>query len=504
MKQCDVTKRHRTSQWRRAMRVGAALCLASAIAFPLAAQDSPVRIATAPVQIGAVTVDGEIRVRGEGWDLFLPDFQTRYGWGSSLLRLGIGQHRPRWDWKIEIEQPTLFQMPQDAVAPPGYPLGTGAIHFLANRGNRNAASIFVKEGYIRVRGLAGNGGTLQLGRFAFVDGAELLPRDRDLAWIKRQRLAERLVGSADSSAVGRSFDGALFSDNLTSKSNVTLLAARPTRGVYQTDGIGEVGVTALYAAYTRQFTRGHAFSEVRGFGVGYFDGRNLQIDNRPPSARQRDNQSLRLGTFGLHALLVVPLPLSFKWDSLVWGAYQTGSWGQLQQRAWAVAAETGWRIPIPWIHPWMRAGLMIGSGDGNPLDGKHQTFFQPLPNQQLYARIPIYTMQNVEDYTGQLILRPHERVWIRTEIHKFKLHSVHDLWYVGSGAYQNTSFGYFGLAPNGHRGLANYLDTSVEARLTSHLDASVYFGVLAGKSLLTNDLHGRKGGLGYVELAYRF
>ena len=459
-----------------------------------------------PLRLGSLTVGGELRGRGQGWNWFLGDTRTRYAFADTLLQLRVSQQIGKIGWKIELAQPSFYNLPNDAFQPgTGSPLGLGAVYYSANSNQQNVAGIFLKQAYISIRGIDRNHSVLRLGRFNFSDGQEKAPADEDLAWLKEQRLAQRLIGDSDWTDISRSFDGAHFSDDLGANTNLTFMAGRATRGVWQTDGMGEMDVDVLYGAYTREFPTAHTASELRVFALGYHDGRGvLKIDNRAQSERQLDTNNIRIGTFGVHYALVTPLPRIGKWDLVVWGAQQIGHWGSLQQRANSGLFELGWRPPVPWIHPWLRAGAFYASGDGNPNDDRHQTFFQPLPTMQLYARLPFYTLQNIEDYTGQLILRPTQRLVLRSEIHKVKLHSVKDGWYQGSGAFQNTSFGYYLLPNNGHRGLGNYVDFSADYQVNAHLGLRFYIGALSGKGAETSLPSGRKAGFTYLEFCYRF
>jgi hypothetical protein len=263
-------------------------------------------------------------------------------------------------------------------------------------------------------------------------------------------------------------------------------------------------VDILYVAFPREISTGRTASELRAFGTGYHDGRRvLKVDNRPLAVRQSDRHNIRIGTFGANYLLASPTK-SGRFDLLVWAAVQTGNWGVLHHHAAAVTAELGWQPTQKWWRPWIRAGALSASADGNPNDGKHTTFFQILPTERQYARIPYYTMQNVEDYTGQLILRPSHRLQLRSEIHKVKLHGSKDLWYQGSGAFQNTSFGFEGRAARAAGGLANFIDVGGDIAASSRLYFSFYAGALSGKSTMTLRMNGRKAGFTYLELAYRF
>lgn len=467
--------------------------------------DTPIDHGQSPsrLHIGSIQISGELRDRGEGWNWFLDSTRVRYGFGEEQLRLSFSQRRNKLEWKIELEQPALFALPTDAMAG-GVPLGLGGTYFAANRRQTNVASLFVSQGFIRFHGLAGNQDTLKLGRFGFSDGAEGTSQNSSLVWLRRQRISGRLIGNSNWTDATRSFDGVHFSDSF-GKNNVTLIAARPTEGVFQTNGWSEVGVDIAYGGYTREVDTHGVAAEVRFFGLGYKDSRHvLKVDNRPLAARESDGRAIRIGTFGGDYVLVFPIRYLGSWDLLGWGAFQTGDWGVLHHHAGSAAAEIGWQPPIKWLHPWLRAGALYAGGDGDPNDRRHTTFFQPVPEVRQYERIPFYTLQNVEDYTGQLILRPSKRVELRSELHKVKLHSRNDLWYQGGGAFQDSSFGYSGTPSQAEGGLANFIDFSADIQASSHLHLRYYIGAISGKATLTSSLRGRKGGFTYLELGYRF
>ncbi len=464
------------------------------------------------LHLGTISVSGNVRLRGEGWNWFYQNSPTtRYGFGETLLNVAFSQHRQKFDWKIELSQPTLIGLPDDAFFPgTQIPLGLGATYFVANNFNRNGASLYLKQGYISLPGLTHNGGVLQLGRFDFAEGNEGRTSDNTLMFLKQQRIAQRLIGDSYWTPASRSFDGIHFSDDFGSQNNVTFVAARPTRGTYQLNGMGEVNVDLLYASYTREFPTRRTASEARVFAVGYFDERDdvLKTDNRPLAAREADHEPIRVGTLGFDYILNFPIIKIGRWDILVWAAGQTGDWGTLHHHAAAVTAEGGWQPPRVWLlkylRPWLRSGALMASADGDPNDAKHTTFFQMLPTDRQYARLPFYTLQNVEDYTGQLILRPSDKLWLRSELHKVKLHGHNDLWYQGSGAYQNTSFGFEGLPSKARGGLADFVDFSVDYKTATGFGISAYVGALSGKATMTNSLKGRKAGMTYLEFNYQF
>jgi alginate export protein len=495
----------------RKIRATSLLLAITALAPALLSQDagladSGTGASATALRLGTIKVNGSLRVRAEGWNWFLDNTRKLYGFGESLLKVSFSQSRHAFDWQIEFEQASLLGLPPDAfLAGTHEPLGLGATYFVANGSHRNTAGLFISQGFVRLRGLTGNSDWLRVGRFDFGDGLEGQTSDPTVIWLKRERIAHRLIGDSYWTDTGRSMDGVHFSANLGSRQNVTFVAARPTRGVYDTDGWGEMDVDILYLAFTREISTGKTnASELRAFGSGYHDGRHvLKVDNRPSAVRQSDTHNIRIGTFGANYLLASATKFG-GFDLLVWGAVQTGSWGVLHHHAAGITGEIGWQPTRKWWRPWVRAGALSTSADGNPNDGKHTTFFQILPTERQYARIPFYSMQNVEDYTGQLILRPSNRLQLRSEIHKVKLHGSKDLWYQGTGAFQNTSFGFEGRPARAAGGLANFIDLGGDITASSRLHFSFYAGAFSGKSTMTLRANGRKAGFTYLELAYRF
>src|SRR5262249_13154629 len=148
--------------------------------------------------------------------------------------------------------------------------------------------------------------SLKIGRTEFADGNEITPQDSTLETLKRDRIAQRLIGNFGFTHVGRSFDGAQYVYD-DSKTNITILGVRPTRGVYQVDGSGDLRINVVYAAVTHEISNRQGPAEWRVFGIAYNDRRKgvLKTDNRPLSARSQDNANLNLGTVGGHYLRVV-------------------------------------------------------------------------------------------------------------------------------------------------------------------------------------------------------
>lgn len=457
-------------------------------------------------KIGNVDVTGIWRVRAEGWNWFQGSSgENDYAYMHSLLRVGLGQQSERFAWKLEAAQDAILALPTDAVVPGAQgQLGLGGTYFVANGNRSNNANGFVKQAYIQFKKLGPL--NLQLGRFEFFDGVESVPKDKTLAALAQTRVAQRLIGNFGWSAVGRSTDGVHLAVG-SGGNNFTFVGGRPTRGVYQADAMGQLDVDLFYGSYSRAVSSKNGVGRLRVFAIGYLDHRDsvLKTDNRPLSVRGTDHGEIQIGTYGADYLQVFDRQKAGKFDLVLWGLVQNGSWGRQTHRAAAFLAETGWQPNEVMWKPWLSAGLSYGSGDKNPNDSTHNTFFQILPTPRLYARFPFWNMENNYDFYGALTVQPVSKLSMRSELHWLRLASSRDLWYSGGGAFQAKTFGYTGRPSNGNGSLANTWDLSADYQATKSIAIGLYYGHAWGKSVITS-IYPKKpdGQLAYVETNFRF
>jgi len=448
-----------------------------------------------------------LRTRLYAWDWFQPAgaYENKYVYSGDLLRLNFAETRGALDLDAEIAVPFMFGLPNNATdAAPQGALGLGSNYFSANGNRQYAAMAFPKQLYARYHFGAGKSESLQTGRFEFNDGTELAPKNATLAAVKRDRIGQRLIGTFAFSDVGRSFDGVHYSWAQPA-SDFTFVAATPTRGVFQTDGWGWNRIGFAYAAFTKDWGHGRHAADTRFFAIDYDDFRHiLKTDNRPVAVRKGDTENIHIQTWGGHSVHTVSTSAGTV-DALGWIAVQTGRWGTETQRAWAFDTEAGFQPAIlPAVKPWLRTGYTFGSGDSNPNDTTHGTFFQLLPTPRPYARFPFFNMMNTEDAFGSLILRPHAKITTSSEFHSLRLTNPNDLWYSGGGAYQPWTFGYTGRAVSGQRSLANLYDTSVEYRANRHATFTAYLGYAQGLAVMKQIYPADKNGtFGYLELLFR-
>ena len=466
-----------------------------------------ISMAQTPLKVGSFTITGSVRTRVELWDWFDADADSRYNYNGTLFRFGIGQQKKSIDWLAEFAAPVLVNLPDASIAAGNQgQLGMGASYFAANGRARNTAMLFPKQAFVRFKALGGDERqSLKMGRMEFIDGTETVPKDTTLAALKRDRIAHRLLGNFGWTHVGRSFDGALYSLQ-RGATNLTVLGAVPTRGVFQADGWGWVQTPVMYAALTRAAGGGNSAGEFRVFGLGYWDSRGvLKSDSRPLAARRADAGDVRIATFGGHYIHhFTTLPGQF--DALGWFAGQSGTWGVQNHRAAAYALEAGFQPN--WarrLKPWFRAGYNASTGDADPNDGRHGTFFQLLPTPRMYARFPFFNLMNSQDAFGELILRPSKQWTVRADVHSLRLANANDLWYLGGGAFQPWTFGYTGRASGGKRGLATLYDVSADYVVNARLTLGGYFAYARGRGVMESIYSkGKNARLGTIELTYRF
>jgi hypothetical protein len=473
-----------------------------------AAAPQPPQAGAQPLKLGDWTVSGSVRLRGYSWDWFKPTSGNNdYQYSGNILRFGLAASPHGTELNAEFAVPFMFGLPEGATGTGANQgaLGFGSNYFTANGGHRNVAMIFPRQLYAKFNLAGDKGNTLQLGRFTFIDGTELAPKNATLAALKRDRVAQRLLGDFGFSDVGRSFDGAHYSYSPTSSDNLTVIAAVPTRGVFQVDGWGWNRVGFGYAAYTHEWGSGHHAADTRVFAIEYDDWRHiLKTDNRPVAVRKADTENIVINTFGGHSLHAFDTGAGTV-NVMFWGAGQTGRWGLQKQRAGAIDAEAGFQPKLAALKPWIRGGYTWGSGNDSTTGDTHGTFFQLLPTPRPYARFPFFNMMNNEDIFGALILRPHSKITTSSEFHSLRLANVNDFWYSGGGAYQPWSFGYTGRATSGRRSLGNLYDTSVEYRPHPKATFTGYFGYTQGLAVMHQIYPaGKNARFGYVEALYRF
>jgi len=437
---------------------------------------------------------GTWQVRGERWEFFkLPNADNDYNFLGSAIAAGLSKQSEREKWHVEFAHVTFLGLPQNAAIP-----SLGALYRSFN--GEKEGSLFLRHFFWRRK--SSKETWVQIGRFKFGDGTERPPRNETLLWLRENRIQERLIGSFDFTLIGRSFDG-IQVNNERSDGTFTFALLRPTRGIFDLRGSDQLTkVTAIYASWT--FSPDPQ-TDARIFALYYHDSRKppsvVKLDNRPSSLRQADDEPISILTLGGHILRVLP-DNKGQTDFLAWGAWQFGEWGRLKHRAFAVSTEFGhqWEGKC---RPWLRLGASLSTGDGNPNDAYHRTFFQILPSPSQHALPPTFNLMNSRNLFAQLRLHPSRKFDLRLETHWVWLSRKADFWYSGAGAFNNSHFGYFGLR-GGERQVLNMIGLTLNYQADPSTAWLLYFARIWGRGVVRANFTSNSATYAYLQAIRRW
>ena len=342
---------------------------------------------------------------------------------ANRLQLGFRRTAPRIDLSAALQYVQFGGLPSDAVGPG--PLGLGAVYF-AHAGRSDSHQVYLRYLNVRLKNLIPSV-NVQIGRMPYSSGGEGASGVPKIEAVKRQRVDARLVGEFEWSIYQRAYDG-IRVDIARPGWNSTLLGFRPTQGGFE-DAAGATmnDVTVLGGSVTIEPDRLIKGAELQAFTFRYIDDRRVAArpDNSGRTAERVDVAVNSLGT----TLVAASEPHDGRqWDGVIWFVGQTGSWYDQTHRAFSVAAELGHQwTTAPW-RPWVRIGGLRSSGDDDPGDDRHGTFFQMLPTVRRYSQTAAYSQMNNTNLFAQVQLRPAEPLALRVDVHRVGLATARDLW----------------------------------------------------------------------------
>ena len=425
-----------------------------------------------------VNVNFREEVRSESWWTFdKPGIDDSYTFVSSKMRFGLGVNTKLVDGFVQFHWTQFFNLPDDA----GF--GTGDLYYKTNKGpglwsdpDSSVGYGAISQAWIRLKCPQVEGLSLRGGRFVYNSGLEALPKNPTLKWLRKLRISQRLIGGFEWSRVGRSFDGLqlVYDQPLY---NVTVTAVHPTPGgfylrrddpTYNGYDVHDVDILAVSATLKDSYIEG---LDAQVFYYYYNDDRGLAEDPE-------------IHNVGAHFLYTAEAgPGAF--DFLFWGVYQWGTYEGLDHDAYGIAVEAGYKFKdLPW-QPWFRVGYWYGSGDDDPNDNDHETFFMMIPTLRIYAFTPFYNLMNTQYVFGQVILKPHKKVLVRSDLHYLQLTEEEDYWYLGSGITRPDQFGYVKKSSGNDDDLATMWDLSIFIK-----DLASYNGVKLGLNLYYSHVWG--------------
>jgi hypothetical protein len=427
-----------------------------------------------------VDLTADTRWRWENWKARTPSDSNMVG---GRTRLGL---RFTWDERLAafVEGQHAYQGGLTADSS-----GAASTYrdYTAGGDSTTESAFHLRQLWVEARPLEGL--RLQVGRQPLASGSQ--PTHPEPAWkyLKQSRLSQRLIGVSPWSTVERSFDGVSGSFD-SDAFRVDAYAAQPTTGVYDLRNgyrpnwdviVGGAEVTARRGTLL-------ANTELGGFFIGYSDARD-------PDDVTGLFGDVRVYTLGASALAVVPLGPGAL-DALLWGAGQFGDYADttpsgvrdLDQCAFALIGELGYQATGWWGKPWLRTGVNAASGDGDPDDGSHGTFFSVIPSTHAYyGYADQVAFQNLVNWFAQLRLTALPGLDLDLFVHRFWLFDAADGRYTGTGAFARNSFGFTRSASNGSDDVGTELDTVVSWQATAQVSVSAGFAYLWGGDVFAAD-----------------
>ena len=461
-----------------------------AIALTIPAGSLAGQATAAPPPVPAVTVwSARNWTRTEVWRFFEPPAgggNNDYVYAANRFQGGLRHTAPRYEVTAALQYVQFAGLPSDAIGPG--PLGAGAVYF-AHAGHSDSRQVYLRYLNLRLKDVVVPGLMIQAGRMAYASGSETVSGDPKIEAVKRQRVDARLIGEFEWSLFQRAYDG-VRADLAKSGWGLTAVAVHPTQGGFE-DAAGlmmkDVAVLGSTVGLRPGVVVPHV--ELQGFAFRYLDHRRVtaRADNTGRAAEAVD---VAVNSFGATFVGASPNRDGGQWDAMLWLVGQSGSWYGQPHRGFSMAAEGGYQwTEAPWSL-WLRGGFLRASGDDDPADDRHDTFFQMLPTVRRYAQTAGYSQMNNTDVFAQALLRPSPALSLRVDVRRVGLASARDMWYSGSGATQSRGnlFGFSTRPSNGATHLANIAEASADYTVSRRWSVNGYVGVAKGGQQLEPDL----------------
>jgi hypothetical protein len=428
-----------------------------------------------------VDLGAAVRVRSEGWDA-MAEHTDWYTGLRSRLRLQVGW-RETLIVAAEGQDLRVHGLASDTTGPPKL--------YRDNSGkDSNTHGTDLRQLYVEAR--PWKGASLRLGRQDVKLGTEVLYPEPDWRYLKTQRLGERFVGTVGWSQVERAYDGGSGGVDLGGH-HVSAFFTQPTTGVFDVDSAYRRNQDILVggAAWTVKRDTWLPGTELGAFAIYYED------------ERDRDDgglaHGLELTTIGVQAVGILPAgPGRFDWLVLVAG--QWGDYDDLDHEGFAGLLELGYQLPDLFLAPWLRVGVNASTGDHDPADDHHATFFNLLPTNHLYYGFADQlALQNLVNPFVQLRLKPHAMVGLNLFLHRFTLATSDDAKYGGTGAFNRKAFGFPATPSRGYRYVGTELDAVVTVTPHKAVTFEAGYAKLWGGKMLRGDVR-----FGYVSLELKY
>lgn len=399
--------------------------------------------------------------RVESWSFFEPPpggGDPDYTLFTNRAHLGVEVESRRLWFEGSFQYAQLIGLPRHAVGPG--PLGPGAQFFAAAR-TPEAYQLYFKTMSLGLKDVLPSL-SLQAGRMRYQSGAGT-------------PFAGRLIGMAEWTPFERSFDG-LRVDYARPAWRGHASFVMPTQGAFEESASPTIGKVQLTNASWANET-------LEVFAHNY-------RDRRAVSARP-DNTAIPVDSIDIN---VQTLGMSLDLRGVrAWGAVQRGTWFDTPHRAFSVSADIGhqWRA-WPW-RPSVRGGLLHASGDEDPNDDRHGTFFPMVPGTQPAALGGTFAQMNLRNVYANAFVHPRDSIRLGVELHRLSLVQRLDGWYSGAGAtaFSGNYFGFSSRRSTLRHRLGTLVQLSAAATVRPYWTVSASTAVMRGGQVVGRQFAGR-------------
>jgi hypothetical protein len=429
----------------------------------------------------------DLRLRYEAFDTPQrnPATDPEYHLWLARFRAGLDVAWTKWKLHGMLQAGGVLDIPENGA------FAAGPTYFSANQGRTDVGVLGLAELY---GAYEAGGWKLVLGRQPYADGFEVPTGLAQLDAVERRRLSDRLVGTFEWPNTARRFDGVSLGYGPGS-THVAVFGLRPLGGAFESynEAFEEIDDVTVYGAtVTGRHGAWIPGTEVRLFTVQYEDDRPVAPGG-----------NVSVNTSG--ASLLVGNASS---DLLLWGALQTGEWGRSDQDAWAFLVDVGRRFDGVPGKPDVHLAWEQSSGDPDPRDADHETFFNVLPtNHKFYGSMDYLAFQNLRDAYAEALFGVGPKLKVRTALHDFALTETADAWYGGSGAFEEGTFGYAARSigrPYPSKELGRELDLELTWPLRSGFELGVgggrWWSGAAAEAFFPLE---QQGSWGYLQLGWK-
>ena len=143
------------------------------------------RVAEETKTSSPIKVSGSFRSRFKVWNWFDNPTTDPYAFSGDTFQRNFQQTRGAWMWDLDLAVPILLGLPESGG-------GHGLKYYNNNHKQTVAGMVFAKQGYVRWHG---EKTWMKVGRFEFMDGAELVSKNGSIAAVKRDRVVQRLIAT---------------------------------------------------------------------------------------------------------------------------------------------------------------------------------------------------------------------------------------------------------------------------------------------------------------------